>query len=122
MDFVAEWTKVQLLTQDATHEYWTMYFNGSVMVPGSGAGVVLISLDGSRLRYAIRLHFSASSNTAEYEALINGLCIAIELGATRLYVRGDLELVINQVMKESSYKSPFMAAYCQEVRKLEDKF
>ena len=53
MDFVAEWTKVQLLTQDATHEYWTMYFNGSVMVPGSGAGVVLISPDGSRLRYAI---------------------------------------------------------------------
>ena len=25
-------------------------------------------------------------------------------------------------MKESSYKSPQMAAYCQEVRKLEDKF
>ena len=25
-------------------------------------------------------------------------------------------------MKESSYKSPLMAAYCQEVRKLKDKF
>ena len=25
-------------------------------------------------------------------------------------------------MKESSYKSPLMAAYYQEVRKLEDKF
>jgi len=25
-------------------------------------------------------------------------------------------------MKESSYKSPLMATYCQEVRKLEDKF
>ena len=25
-------------------------------------------------------------------------------------------------MKESSYKSPLMAAYCQEVCKLEDKF
>ena len=59
-----------------------MYFNGSVMAPGSGAGVVLISPDGSRLRYMIRLHFSASNNTTEYEALINGLRIAIELGAT----------------------------------------
>ena len=58
-----------------------MYFDGSVMVPGSGAGVVLISPDGSRLRYAIRLHFSASNNTAEYKALINGLRITIELGA-----------------------------------------
>ena len=25
-------------------------------------------------------------------------------------------------MKESSYKSPLMTAYCQEVRKLKDKF
>ena len=73
--------EVQLLTLDLTHEYWTMYFDGSVMAPGSGAGVVLNSLDGSKLRYAIRLHFLASNNTAEYEGLINGLRIAIELGA-----------------------------------------
>ena len=99
-----------------------MYFDGSVMALGLGAGVVLISPDRSRLRYTIRLHFSASNNAAEYEALINRLRIAIELGATRLYVRGDSELVIDQVMKESSYKSPLMTAYCQEVRKLEDKF
>ena len=58
----------------------------------------------------------------EYEALINGLCIAIGLGATWLYVRGDSELVINQVMKESSCKTPLMVAYCQEERKLKDKF
>ena len=59
-----------------------MYFDGSVMASGSGAGVVLISLDGSRLRYAIRLHFLASNNATEYEALINRLHIVIELGAT----------------------------------------
>ena len=40
----------------------------------------------------------------------------------RLYVHGDSELVVDQVMKESSCKSPLMVAYCQEVRKLEDKF
>ena len=82
MDFIAEWTEVQLPTPDVTHEYWTMYFDGSVMALGSGAGVVLISSDRSRLRYTIRLHFSASNNAVEYEALINGLRIAIELGAT----------------------------------------
>ena len=72
-----------------------MYFDGSVMVLGLGAGVVLISPDESRLCYAIHLHFLASNNAMEYEALINGLCIAIELGATRLYVCGDLELVVD---------------------------
>ena len=84
--------------------------------------MVMISSDGSRLRYAICLHFSASNNAVEYEDLINGLRIAIELGATRLYVHGDSELVVDQVMKESSYKNPLMAAYCHEVRKPEDKF
>ena len=121
-DFIAEWTEVQLPTLDVTHEHWMMYFDGLIMALGLGAGVVLISLDGSRLCYAIHLHFSASNNAAEYEALINGLRIAVELGSTQLYVHGDSELVINQVMKESSYKSPLMVAYCQEVRKLEDNF
>ena len=121
MDFVTEWTEVQLPTPDVTHEYWTMYFDGFVIAPGSGARVVLISPDGSTLCYAIRLHFLTSNNAVEYEALINGLRIAIELGATWLYVHGDSELVVDQVMKKSSCKSPLMATYCQEVRKLEDK-
>ena len=99
-----------------------MYFDGSIMAPGSGARVVLISPDRSRIHYAICLHFLASNNTTEYEVLINGLRIAVELGATWLYVHGDSKLVVDQVMKESSCKSPLMVAYCQEVRKLEDKF
>ena len=74
--------EVKLPAPDVSHEYWTMYFDGSVMAPDLGAGVVLISLDRSRLRYTICLHFSASNNTAEYEALINRLRITIELGAT----------------------------------------
>ena len=110
------------LDPDVTHEYWTMYFDGSVMAPNSGARVVLISPDGSRLRYTICLYFLASNNAMEYKTLINGLCIAIELGAMRLYVHGDSKLVVNQVMKESSCKSPLMVVYCQEVCKLEGKF
>ena len=61
----------------------------------------------------IHLHSLASNNATEYEALINVLHIAIELGATRLYVHGDSELVVDQVMNESSCKSPLMVAYCQ---------
>ncbi|XP_066365521.1 uncharacterized protein [Miscanthus floridulus] len=114
--------EVQLSTPNVTHEYWMMYFNGLVMAPGLGARVVLISPDGSRLRYVIHPYFLASNNATEYEVLINGLHIAIELDTTWLYVRGDSDCVIDQVMKESSCKIPLMAAYCQEVRKLEDKF
>ena len=70
----------------------------------------------------VRLHFPASNNIAEYEALINGLRIAIDIGATRLYVYGDSKLIIDQVMKNSNSESPLMDAYCQEVHKLEGRF
>jgi hypothetical protein len=59
---------------------------------------------------------------AEYEALVNGLRIAIELGVRRLDARGDSQLVIEQVMKNSHCRDRKMEAYCDEVRHLEDKF
>ena len=49
------------------------------------------------MRYVIRLHFPASNNIAENEALLSGLRIAIELGVKRLDVRGDSQLVVDQV-------------------------
>ena len=52
----------------------------------------------------------------------SGLRITIELGVKRLDVRGDSQLVIDQVMKESSCHDPNMEAYCNAVRHLEDKF
>ena len=39
-DFIAEWTEVQLLTLNVTHEYWMMYFDGSLKLGGAGAGIL----------------------------------------------------------------------------------
>jgi len=121
-DFVAEWTGTHVPPPQIQHECWTLYFNGSLMKTGAGADLVFISPLGVRMRYAIRLHFPASNNAAEYEALVNGLHIAIELGIKRLDVRGNSRLIIDQVMKESSCHDPKMDAYCKAVRRLEEKF
>ena len=99
-----------------------MYFDGSVMKTGAGAGLLFISTHGEHMQYMIRLHFPASNNMAEYEALLSGRRIAIELGVKRLDVRGDSQLVVDQVMKEPSCHDPKMEAYCNTVRRLEDKF
>jgi hypothetical protein len=72
-DFVAEWTKIQTPPASIKHETWTMYFDGSIMKEGAGVGLVFISPLGVRMEYLVRLYFLASNNTAEYEALINGL-------------------------------------------------
>jgi ribonuclease HI len=92
-----------------------LYFGGSVMKEGAGVGLVFISPLGVRMEYMVRLHFPASNNTAEYEALINGLRVAVELGVKRLEIRDDSELVVGQVMKDINCVDPRMAAYCQAV-------
>jgi ribonuclease HI len=92
------------------------------MKNGVGVGLLFISPLGIHLRYIVRLHFVVSNNVAEYEALVNGLRIVVELGVRRLYVRGDSQLVIDQMMKNSSCHDERMEAYCEEVRRLEDNF
>ena len=92
------------------------------MKKGTGVGLVFVSPLRVRMRYMVHIHFPSSNNVAEYEALINGLCVAVKLGIRRLNVRGDSQLVIDQVLKESNCHDAKMAAYCQEVRRLEDKF
>jgi ribonuclease HI len=89
---------------------------------GVGAGLLFISTLGKLMRYAARLHFPASNNMAEYEALLCSLRIAIETGIKRLDVRGDLQLVIEQVMKNASCHDDKIEVYCNAVRALEDKF
>src|SRR5438132_2779970 len=89
------------------------------MIEGAGAGIVFISPIGERLKYILQIYFPASNNAAKYEALLHGLRITISLGIRQLAVRGDSELVVNQIQKEYSCTSTKISTYYQEVRKLE---
>jgi ribonuclease HI len=121
-DFLAEGVDIQLPTAPIQPDLWTMYFDGSLMKTGAGASLLFIPPLGKHVRYVLRLHFPASNNVAEYEALVNGLRIAVELGVRCLDARGDSQLVIDQVMKNSHCRDQKMEAYYDKVRRLEDKF
>jgi ribonuclease HI len=72
-----------------------MYFDGSKRIQGAGAGVVLISPQGDKLKYVLRMSFpQASNNEAEYEALLHDMKMAKACGATRLKIFGDSNLVV----------------------------
>ena len=93
-EFVAEWTETQLPVAPVDQEVRVMCFDGSLMKTGAGVGLIFISPHGVRMSYAVRMHFPASNNVVEYEAMVNGMRIAVELGIWHLEIRGDSQMVI----------------------------
>ena len=92
-----------------------MYFDGSKVIGILGAGVVLISLKGKKLDYVLQIHFVASNNVAEYEALLHGLRVAKEMNLSQVHSFGDSDLVAQQVSGTWDSKDPPIAAYRREV-------
>ena len=79
----------ETLHLDINNRFWSLYFDGSKSKEGAGAGCLLIDHYGKRYFIACRLEFECTNNVAEYEALIQGLKKAIDLGVKALLVLGD---------------------------------
>ena len=51
---------------------WKLYFDGSYSREGNGVDVLLVSLEGSLISLYFKIHFEATNNVVEYEALLLG--------------------------------------------------
>ncbi|KAK1585292.1 hypothetical protein QYE76_008124, partial [Lolium multiflorum] len=114
-DFVADWTEAPDASLEPEPETWVMHFDGSKQHQGSGAGVTLKSPTGEELQYVLQIHFEATNNMAEYEALLHGLRIAKEIGIKHIICCGDSDLVAQQVAGTWNARNSIMAAYRDEV-------
>jgi ribonuclease HI len=94
VDFMEEWRENQVEAATNQPEHWVMYFDTSLKLGGDGAGVLIISTRGEQLKYVFQILFEFSNKEAEYEALLDGLCLAIFLGIKRLIIYGDSLLVV----------------------------
>jgi hypothetical protein len=70
----------------------------------------------------VHLDFKATSNMAEYEALLFGLSTTLSLGVRQLLMKGDSQLIVNQVKGDCSCNNPQLAAYLLHARKLKKDF
>jgi ribonuclease HI len=95
-----------------------MNFDGSKMLGGLGAGIVFTSPKGDKLLYVLQIHFRASNNVAEYEALVHGLKLAKEIGIWRILCFGDSDLVVHHVPGKWDAKDANMASYRFYVQQL----
>ncbi|XP_073362648.1 uncharacterized protein [Aegilops tauschii subsp. strangulata] len=85
---------------------------------GLGAGIVLSSPKSDQLKYALQIHFTASNNVAEYEALVHSFRLAKVLGIRRILCYGDSDLVVQQCPGEWDARDPNMASYRFLLQKL----
>ncbi len=77
--------------------------------PGpAGIGVVITDAAGTLVAEIAEYIGEATNNQAEYRALIAGLERARELGATRIDIRMDSELVVRQLQGEYKVKNEKM--------------
>jgi ribonuclease HI len=73
--------------------------------------VVLISPDKEATLFSYRLEFDFTNNIAEYEALVLGLNLTINMNINSLCIRGDLDLIVSEFNKILSTKNPRLKKY-----------
>ena len=101
---------------------WKVYVDGSTTNIVSGEGITLITPTGYKFHTALRFKFEASNNEAEYEALLAGLRMAVELKAGAIYCYSDSLLVVNQILEEYQARGSRMAAYLKKVQNILGQF
>nr|GEZ61462.1 reverse transcriptase domain-containing protein [Tanacetum cinerariifolium] len=107
---------------ETQEEPWTLFTDGSSCIDGSGAGLRLTNPDGVEFTYALRFQFAASNNEAEYEALIAGLRIAMQMGVKNIQTYVDSKLVANQVLGTYVAKEDNMIKYLEIAKGLVSGF
>ncbi|XP_008245038.1 PREDICTED: uncharacterized protein LOC103343140 [Prunus mume] len=101
---------------------WMMFFDGLARKDGVGAGVVFLSPERHVLPYSFSLSELCSNNVAEYQALIMGLQMVVEMKISSLEVYGDSMLVINQLLTHYEVRKDDLIPYHQMATQLLERF
>lgn len=89
---------------------------------GRRSRIVLIGPDNYICEYSLRFAFPGKNNMAEYEALVLGMRLAIQLQARRLMVLSDSQLVVGKVAQGLEVKDTILQKYAVLVQNLRGKF
>ncbi|KAL0327864.1 UNVERIFIED_CONTAM: hypothetical protein Scaly_2219000 [Sesamum calycinum] len=113
-DFVYEMTGINQ-EEVPKDRPWLLHMDGSSTIQGSGAGVVTTSPQGEDMEFAIKFEFNTSNNEVEYEAVVLGIRMALDAGASHLLAYFDSQLIVKQVNGEYEAKEDNMVQYLQQI-------
>jgi ribonuclease HI len=109
--------------------HWEMYFDGAsqkstqdgnkIITSKAGAGIVFVTPQHGVIYHSMSLlKNECSNNEAEYEALIIGLSMALEMDILFLYVFGDSQLIIRQLNGIYEVRKPELIPYYEKAKEL----
>ena len=103
---------------------WRLYVDGASRGnPGpAGAGAVLYDPGGRKRAQVSRYLGETTNNVAEYQALLHGLELALNLGVKDLQVLADSLLVVQQLKGAYRVKTPHLFPLWREAQKTLQKF
>ncbi|XP_075655042.1 uncharacterized protein LOC142625237 [Castanea sativa] len=111
-DFIAEFSlRAKSMTGVVEVRPWRVFMDGASNVAGAGAGIVVITPEDLKLEHLFKLGFRASNNEVEYEALLAGLRVVMDLGAKEVEVYSDSLFMVSQVQGNFEAKDPWMIEY-----------
>ncbi|XP_073061884.1 uncharacterized protein [Primulina eburnea] len=105
IDFLIE------MIQLGEEEVWRVFVDGASNLSGCGVGVVLTAPSGEKIKLALRIDYRVTNNEAEYEAFLAGLQAAREVGASRVIIYSDSQLVTQQIKGAYEAKNEKMLKY-----------
>jgi len=88
-----------------------LFFDGAARSYGAGAGVVFVTPHNEVLTFSFTLTENCSNNVAEYQALLIGLEISLEMKINQLEICGDSKLSINQLLSEYEVRKEDLVPY-----------
>ena len=80
---------VELEIYEIERRPWILKFEDFSTKKSVGVGIVIILLKGIKTTLSFNLAFKCTNNQVEYEALVIGLEILMELGAQEVHIIGD---------------------------------
>ncbi|XP_074352820.1 uncharacterized protein LOC141691971 [Apium graveolens] len=116
---VTESTPMEIPMENCS-PWWTLYVDGAVNGNGAGSGIVPVSPEGHKLQSSIHFGFKATNNDAEYEALIAGLKLALEMKVENLNVFSDSMLVVGHIKGGFQARGPRTDLYMRHAQELMD--
>ncbi|XP_075518298.1 uncharacterized protein LOC142552407 [Primulina tabacum] len=99
------------MIQPTEEEVWRVFVDGASNLSGCGVGVVIVAPFGEKIKLALRIDSRITNNKAEYEAVLSGLQAAQEVGASRVIIYSDSQLVAQQIKGAYEAKDEKMLKY-----------